>query len=114
MIVLTNVARLYDGTSDEAKSVKTGVDLWIEDGLIADVTEHNKQGINILVESDFLDASTQGWEQADENLALRLGCGRAVQAYVGSEYVAFRHHAGVGCRAQVVIIQSWLCPSMKT
>ncbi|MFT7676670.1 MAG: imidazolonepropionase-like amidohydrolase [Planctomycetota bacterium] len=41
MIVLTNVARLYDGTSDEAKSVKTGVDLWIDDGRIAEVTEHN-------------------------------------------------------------------------
>lgn len=41
MIVLSNVAKLYDGTSDQPAALHSGVDLWLEDGRIHDLLPHD-------------------------------------------------------------------------
>lgn len=41
MLILGNIGTLYDGTGYEKQSLKTGVDLFIEKGKIADVKPHN-------------------------------------------------------------------------
>lgn len=42
MVVLSNIASFYDGTSGDAKAVKKGMDLWIQDGKIHKVEPHQK------------------------------------------------------------------------
>lgn len=43
MIILSNIAKLYDGTSATLKAVHERVDLWVEDGLIDSVKPHQPQ-----------------------------------------------------------------------
>ncbi len=40
MIILSNIAKLYDGTGADDGALHTGVDLWIEDGRIHDLLPH--------------------------------------------------------------------------
>lgn len=42
MLVLSNIASLYDGSSDNASSMHKNVDLWIENGKIHKVVPHQK------------------------------------------------------------------------
>ncbi len=57
MIVLTNVKKLYDGSSGSAESVLTGVDLTIEDGLIHSILPHGK-GPELGPDHPVIDASS--------------------------------------------------------
>ncbi len=41
MIVLSNIKKLYDGTSASPEAIQRSVDVWIEDGKIEDVRPHN-------------------------------------------------------------------------
>ena len=43
MIVLSNVAKLYDGSSDRSESVHTGVDLAIDGGRVASLSPHDPE-----------------------------------------------------------------------
>ena len=43
MLILSNIAKLYDGTSAEASAVHTGVDLHIDGGRIADLRPHQPE-----------------------------------------------------------------------
>ena len=43
MIVLSNIRKLYDGTSALPQAIHEGVDLWIDQGKIHEVKPHNSQ-----------------------------------------------------------------------
>lgn len=43
MLILSNIARLYDGSSDQASAVHTGVDLHIDGGRIAELRPHQPE-----------------------------------------------------------------------
>ncbi|HBP90431.1 MAG TPA: hypothetical protein DD706_22395, partial [Nitrospiraceae bacterium] len=41
MIVLSNIRKLYDGTSATSRSIHEQVDVWVDDGIIKGVFPHN-------------------------------------------------------------------------
>jgi imidazolonepropionase-like amidohydrolase len=44
MIVLANIKKLYDGSSDSQDAIHEGVDLWIDEGKVHDLKPHDPKG----------------------------------------------------------------------
>jgi imidazolonepropionase-like amidohydrolase len=56
MILLSNIAKLYDGRTGDAASVKSGVDLFLKDGLIHELRPHAEESFGDAV--TVIDASS--------------------------------------------------------